>query len=312
MDPQEEQPVSTGEADQLASGKRGIHGHRISTIAMRPRTLLSLFAGSGVLATVARHECFSRHGAALADFSDCGHPGVLGYCLSHLAGTAPADVEACYRNAGCSPREAEVEAQYVAARCEELGGTGDLRRRYRAVAPEQITATTAAAVVARAGLLDRRADATDTPTAKLRGADCFSTSTIDTSSCPLQTSNGHVKTLSCFPTQVAASHCAPGLMCTIDANHEDICMKKQNGLDTGGLIVAIVFGVAVALGIGALTFLCCRDRRDQKRLAAKAEAVALARAQTKRQKAQEQRAPLMRAQEGAPGSPNPFHDRNQG
>ncbi|POR33672.1 Uncharacterized protein TPAR_06134, partial [Tolypocladium paradoxum] len=151
-----------------------------------------------------------------------------------------------------------------------------------------------------------------TPRAALHGADCFTTSTVDTSSCPLQTSNGHVKTLTCFPTQVAASDCAPGLMCTIDANHEDICMKMQNGLDTGGIIVAIVFAVLVALGLGSLTFLCCRDRRQQKRLAAKAEAVALARAQTKRQKAQEARAPLMRPQEGAPGSPNPFHDRNQG
>ncbi|KND87496.1 hypothetical protein TOPH_07799 [Tolypocladium ophioglossoides CBS 100239] len=282
---------------------------------MRPHALLSLLAG-GALASVARHECFARHSAALADFSDCGHHGALNYCLSHLAATAQADVETCYRNAGCSAREAAVEAQYVAARCEELSATGDLRRRYRAVvdraAAAQVTAAPAAAAVARDGLLHQRASAQKTNAPKLKGPDCFSTSTVDTSSCPLQTSDGHVKTLSCFPTQVAASECAPGLMCTLDVNHEDICMKMQNGLDTGGIIVAIIFAVLVTLGLGSLTFLCCRDRRQQKRLVAKAEAVALARAQTKRQKAQEVRAPLMRQQEGAPGSPNPFHDGNQG
>ncbi|PNY25130.1 Uncharacterized protein TCAP_04942 [Tolypocladium capitatum] len=278
---------------------------------MRLHTVLSLFASSGALAAVARLQCFSQHSAALADFSDCGHHGALADCLAHLAGTVRSDIESCYRNAGCSAPDAAIEAQYVAARCEELSSTGDLRRRYRAVVDRAVGQMTAAAV-ARDGLLNPRASASATNAPKIQGADCFTTSSIDTTTCSLQTSNGHVKTLTCLPTQVAVSQCAPGLMCTIDANNADICMTMRNGLDTGGIIVAIVFAVLVTLGLGTLTFLCCRDRRQQKRLAAKAEAVALARAQTKRQRAQEARAPLMRPQEGAPETPNPFHDQNQG
>src|SRR5699024_2200420 len=99
------------------------------------------------------------------------------------------------------------------------------------------------------------------------------------------------------------SECSPGLMCTIGAGNEDICMRKHDSLDIGGIIIAIVFGVLITLGLGTLTFLCCRDRRQQKRLAAKAEAVALARAQTKKKRAQDQRTPLMQQQAAqGPGS----------
>ena len=157
-----------------------------------------------------------------------------------------------------------------------------------------------------------RADSTSS-SEKLSGTLCFTTSTTTTTSCPLTTSGKHVRTETCFPTAVAASECSPGLMCTIGAGNEDICMRKHDSLDIGGIIIAIVFGVLITLGLGTLTFLCCRDRRQQKRLAAKAEAVALARAQTKKKRAQDQRTPLMQQQAAqgpgsGRGSPNPFND----
>ncbi|KAJ6445450.1 srpk [Purpureocillium lavendulum] len=172
-------------------------------------------------------------------------------------------------------------------------------------------------------LLGRRADATTTAAAGttnlLQGTLCFTTSTTTTTSCPLTTSGKHVLTQTCFPTAVPASECKKDLMCTIDSNNEDICMHRRDALDIGGIIIAIVFAVLITLGLGTLTFLCCKDRREQKRLAAKAEAVALARAQTKKKRAQEQRTPLMQQQQtlggagaGGPGSgrgsPNPFND----
>ncbi|UNI19281.1 hypothetical protein JDV02_005475 [Purpureocillium takamizusanense] len=168
-------------------------------------------------------------------------------------------------------------------------------------------------------LLGRADDATTSAASnqKLSGTLCFTTSTTTTTSCPLTTSGKHVLTQTCFPTAVAASECSPGLMCTIGAGNEDICMRKHDSLDIGGIIVAIVFAVLITLGLGALTFLCCRDRREQKRIAAKAEAVALARAATKKKRAQEQRTPLMQQQQqqhqagglgSGRGSPNPFND----
>ena len=86
-----------------------------------------------------------------------------------------------------------------------------------------------------------------------------------------------------------------------------------------GIVVTVIFGVAVVLGIAIVTFLCCKDRKEQKRLVAKAEATALARAQTRKKKAEEVRAPLMRKTSGQRvGSPaaggtggDPFSDRNR-
>lgn len=86
-------------------------------------------------------------------------------------------------------------------------------------------------------------------------------------------------------------------------------MKKTNALDIGGIIISIVFGSFIVIGIGYLAFAGCKERRHHKRAAAKAEAVALARAATKKQRSQEARAPLMQQQQPDPTNiPNPFQD----
>ena len=117
------------------------------------------------------------------------------------------------------------------------------------------------------------------------------------------------RTGECHPSQADESSCSPGLFCTHDASGKDVCMDLHDSLDTGGVIVSIVFAVAIVIGIGALTFMCCKERREHKRMAAKAEATALARAQTKKQRSADARAPLMRQQDG-PGA-DPFHDQQQ-
>lgn len=137
---------------------------------------------------------------------------------------------------------------------------------------------------------------------------------MSTKSCPVTSADGKQTTLSCFPTEVATSSCAPGLMCTHDSRGDDICMELKNMPEIDGIIIAIVFAVLVAAGMGYLVFMCCRDRSMQKKLAAKAEATALARAHTKKMRSQEARAPLIR-QTSAQGQPaaggNPFADRHQ-
>ena len=84
-------------------------------------------------------------------------------------------------------------------------------------------------------------------------------------------------------------------------------MDLQDTLDTAGIVVAIIFGVIITAAVGTITFLCCKDRSEQKRLAAKAEAVALARAATKKQRNNQERAPLV--SRNVSGGTNPFQDQ---
>ncbi|KZZ98825.1 hypothetical protein AAL_02376 [Moelleriella libera RCEF 2490] len=173
--------------------------------------------------------------------------------------------------------------------------------------------------ITRAPLLARQAAATPTPggTGPKSGNDCFTSTLSPTTACVLETANGRVQTQTCTPATVTSRDCLPGWMCSLNNQNQDVCMKAQNGLDTGGIIIAIVFGSFIVLGVGYLTFACCREKRQHKRMAAKAEAVALARAQTKKHKAQEQRAPLMSQQSsqqggggggGYGGAGNPFQE----
>lgn len=258
----------------------------------------ALLFASNVLA-VAKHECLVNSSKDLAAFADCGHEGAIAYCLSELKSFELSDVKTCYTKAGCSDDEAEIESKYTLSRCEEMNRMGDLKKRYRGILLPRADATTTAA------------DATDTSaktTLKFgakTGTDCFTTGTKTTTECPLSTSNGHVKTVTCFPTQVPTSECSPHMICTLDSSNNDVCMDIQSGLETSGIAILIVFGVILALGIGSLTFVCCKDRKQQKRLVAKAEATALARAATKKQRAQD-RAPLIR---NASGGSNPFQDQ---
>ncbi|RGP70894.1 hypothetical protein FLONG3_7350, partial [Fusarium longipes] len=110
-------------------------------------------------------------------------------------------------------------------------------------------------------------------------------------------------------TEISTSTCRSDVICTTDASAADMCMTKRE-MDTAGIIIAIVFAGCAALMLGWLIFMCCRDRKEQKRLVAKSEAVALARAATKKQRAA-QRQPLIRNASGqsAPGAGNPFQDR---
>ncbi|KAK5996681.1 hypothetical protein PT974_02021 [Cladobotryum mycophilum] len=268
---------------------------------MRFSGVAALLLSGGALA-ISRPECLNQRSAEIAGFSACAHKELLGYCLSQLDDDKLSEIDECYRKAGCSDHEAAIEAKYATERCEELAHLGELRKRYRAaLQPEQTPVVLAgrAAMPAPTPLLDSRDD-------KLQ---CLTTETVKTSTCPVQTNGAKLKTLSCFPTEVAKSRCGPGLMCSLDSTGKDVCMKMHNGLDIGGIIIAVIFGVVIVIGVAALTFMCCKERRYQKRLEARAEATALARAQTKKARAAEARAPLMRQAEG--GGADPFHDRNQ-
>ncbi|KPM34507.1 hypothetical protein AK830_g12068 [Neonectria ditissima] len=272
---------------------------------MRVSSVLA-FAGSVLAKSVSLHDCLVDNSQDLAAFADCGHQGALAKCLAQLQSFLEPDVRACYTSVGCSGADAEREARFALNRCADMASMGDLKKRFRA---------------ADDGLLLPRADATTTADdAKTTaasgsktgsiysGTDCFTTGTKSTSDCPLSTSSGHVKTLTCTSTVVTTSSCAETLICTTDSANNDICMDLHH-MDVGGIIVSIVFAAALVIGAAALTWACCKDRKEQKRMVAKAEATALVRAATKKQRAA-QRAPLIRNASGG-SNPNPFQDQNR-
>ena len=289
--------------------------------------LSALFLAGGALA-LSRPECFSAHGGALAAYSDCGKQASLNDCFAHLSSYSIDDIEVCFITAGCSPDTSLIEARFALDRCDEWARASELKRRFRAYVPH-LPARTAAPGVDRVGSSPNPRSTGGIALNVLFGrqenskiTECYTTSTVDTTSCDVETSNNRLHTKSCSSVQEPRSDCKPGLTCTKDKEGEDVCMELQNALDTAGIIIAIVFSAALALGAGTLTYLCCKDRRQQKRLTAKAEATALARAATKKQRANEARTPLMRQQDGAaaPSSPlataplgghDPFGDQHR-
>lgn len=239
-------------------------------------------------------ECFVNHAQDVSEYADCGDSALLTECFaSKLASSSDAEfltsLRACYTSAGCSDGQASTEAEYAIQQCTELTRLGELRKRYPAIADMPLQTTPPLLV-------------------RAVGADCFTTSDVDTSTCQTITEGSKTRS-ECSSIKAKESECQPNLFCTHDTSGQDVCMELHNTLDTGGIIISIVFAVVIVIGIGALTFLCCRERREHKRMAAKAEATALARAATKKQRSADARAPLMHQQDG-PGA-DPFHDQHQ-
>lgn len=294
------------------------------------RVLPSLFFASGGLAAalVARTDadlelamCFAAHTSELAILSNCGSNDALKSCFASIESFSPLHVLECYVKSGCDEQAAMEAHADAAGHCSQLPDTndsfgddsetdsnGDLKRR-RAIL-DQAPKPTQAPRFAAAQLLARDPGASLFARAS-SGDDCMTTKTKQTSSCPIETKNGNEVTGSCFPTEMPVSSCAAGKTCSFDNSGNRICMDLHDTLDVAGIIISIIFGVAIVGSIAAITFLCCRDRKEQKRLTAKAEATALARAATKKKKA-EQRTPLMAQREGsvgpAAGRGDPFSD----
>ncbi|KAK7429340.1 hypothetical protein QQZ08_004152 [Neonectria magnoliae] len=265
-----------------------------------------LFAGSALAKSVSLHECLVNNSQDLATFADCGHQGALAKCLTQLQGFREDDVRACYTSVGCSAADADAEARFALNRCHEMASMGDLKKRFRgAEMLPRADATPTADTTKSAGSSKRTGSKTGSI---YSGTDCFTTGKKSTTECPMTTSDGHARTVTCFPTEVTTSSCASTLICTTDSANNDICMDLHH-MDIGGIIISIIFAAALVIGAALLTWACCKDRKEQKRMVAKAEATALVRAATKKQRAA-QRAPLIRNASGN-SSPNPFQDQNR-
>ncbi|KAI8215724.1 hypothetical protein K4K54_004545 [Colletotrichum sp. SAR 10_86] len=166
-----------------------------------------------------------------------------------------ADLETCWINSGCDFTESMVEAQWALDRCDEYGNIAqELKIRHFGI------------VQARTGT---------TATTKV----CSTTTTKSTTACPVQstgTASGKTITSGCYSTTVAFETCAAGMLCQDDSSGNPSCLVIDNTLSGAGIAVALFFAIAGTGAIALITFLCCRDRKNRKRILAKAEAAAIA------------------------------------
>lgn len=111
----------------------------------------------------------------------------------------------------------------------------------------------------------------------------------------------------CSKVMTTTSVCADGNICLRDKNGNNICMLRQDGLTTSGAVVAIFLAVVLAMTIGTIGFLCCKDRREAKKARARAEAAAIAKANATPAPRSEAREAARAAREASNAQPNPFN-----
>jgi hypothetical protein len=106
---------------------------------------------------------------------------------------------------------------------------------------------------------------------------CLTESMLEITSCPVQSTGvSSGKPMSCFPTTVPTQVCAEGLICKVDGQGAMGCMYADTKFSAAGVIIALFFAVSVTAAISLMVFLCCRERKEQSRIAKAAEAAAIA------------------------------------
>ncbi|KAL0936277.1 uncharacterized protein CTRU02_208492 [Colletotrichum truncatum] len=241
--------------------------------------LFALLATTASALSPARLHCLRSRNSELSRLGTCGMAGSVAHCLDMIPDDfTQADLEACWVHAGCDHAEAVVEAQWALDKCDEYGNlAAELRLRHVPIVARATTDTTdtaTAATTAAATATGTAATATGTGSSSTKV--CSTTTTVSTTACPSYTTgskSGQAMKSGCFPTMASYATCAAGMLCS-----NDTCIVKQNSLTGGGIAVALFFAVSITGAIGIITFLCCRDRKNRKRIMAKAEAAAIAKA----------------------------------
>ncbi|GKT63293.1 hypothetical protein ColTof4_05122 [Colletotrichum tofieldiae] len=261
----------------------------------------------------AKLHCLRSRNLELARLAACGEPGSVAHCLDMLPDEfTQTDLERCYIHGGCELAEAIIESQWTLDRCGDDGKVpAELRKRHVPVMARQTTAATTAAEAANT--------ATATGSKTHSTLVCSTTTTKSTTQCPVVSTGvrkGQTLKDGCFPTQVVYATCAAGMLCKDDIAGKPSCLQLDNTVYAGGIAVALFFAVAITGTIAWITFLCCRERKQKRRIAARAEAAAIARQSAKRPTVQVQNAdsqPLMSHGQPAAGydAHGPFGDQHR-
>ncbi|TEA07947.1 hypothetical protein C8034_v000526 [Colletotrichum sidae] len=264
--------------------------------------LAALLATAVSALSPARLHCLRNKNVELSRLSGCGMAGSVAHCLWMIPDDFTlADLETCYINAGCDFTEAIVEAQWVLNKCDESGELAEELRLRHVVAratttdsettatDEATTATgattaataTAATTAASTGTGTTGTTGTATGTGSSTTKICSTTTTKSTSACPVYStgaSSGKTISSGCYSTTVAFETCAAGMLCQDDQSGNPSCILIDNTLGGAGIAISLFFAIAITGAIATITFLCCRERKEKKRIMAKAEAAAIAKA----------------------------------
>ncbi|KAL1860529.1 hypothetical protein Daus18300_009161 [Diaporthe australafricana] len=288
-----------------------------------------------------------RHNIAAA--VSCGNRNAVENCLMGLAEDQDL-LQDCLVSAGCTLQDAEREATWAAESCktnpnieennvelrqQQHGRPGSLRAirevvEVRAAAAaaadeEKTTLATSATpdVTAAAGtstntwIMINHVTGTSYTTTT-----CMTATTVQTSECSFINA---AEDTACVATTAVVPTCVPGMYCSFSQTSGSVKCVVKGGMETSGIVVAGVLGVAAFIAISTLCFMGCRERRAHKRdrRAAEAQAALAATAAAKRPSRAGtgvgggDYAPLMGAGVGAQGPPerpgraNPFSGGHQ-
>ncbi|KAJ2903156.1 uncharacterized protein MKZ38_010288 [Zalerion maritima] len=143
------------------------------------------------------------------------------------------------------------------------------------------TSSVSAAATTTADVTETATDATDSTdatadsvsTGSTSVSECYTTITYTTEGWDIINTNTAGRVSRTFNSEkvAAKTQCADGLVCI-----DESCMVAENSLRGSGIAVAIFFATAAAVSLFTLCFLCCRDRRNDKKLRAKMEAAKIA------------------------------------
>ncbi|KAL2260725.1 hypothetical protein VTK26DRAFT_5192 [Humicola hyalothermophila] len=268
---------------------------------MRDNILASLLLASASLASASPLlECLQTHSQSRSAPASCGDRDALTSCFSRLPElTTPSettlaqDLEQCFRSAGCTPTEAQIQSLWLLQRCPASNPPQkDLRRGRRnpasspdddssafsdlamaAKAPvlavrDGLTAFAHPAAMTAAAMEPRQnAPAPTTATTRPSPSPCFTDVVSTTDFCEKNV---------CTPRAVTKAVCREGLICRVDNSNTQTCMYKESALGTAGIVIAVVFASAVAISVVSICVLCCRERREHRRIQRAAEAAKIA------------------------------------
>lgn len=110
---------------------------------------------------------------------------------------------------------------------------------------------------------------------------CMTPTTVSTSACSYI---NDAEDTSCVATSAVIPTCVPGMMCAFNKSNGNVRCAETGGMNTSGIVVAIILGVFAAIAIAVLLFMCCRERSQHKkdRRAAEAQAALAAAAEAKK------------------------------
>ncbi|KAI0011586.1 hypothetical protein F4779DRAFT_189321 [Xylariaceae sp. FL0662B] len=236
-----------------------------------PSTLLSLllFSRWTLVKATSVHSVYLRESAhRLSEAAACGDKDSLRNCFQIASQelTESSDLAQCFQSAGCTLAESVIEANFIIKNYGDGKSAAELRRR----GPDPMPAPTPAPIPQD----DAAATTAATTSASL---ECSTTSTVKSTTCPIESTGAQSgKKQPCTTTMVPTLVCDAANICMKDNQGANVCMRRRNTLDTGGLVVTIILAICFGVGAATLLFLCCKDKRQQRRLQARKEAAAIA------------------------------------